>query len=146
MEKIIRFRNESAFGSGMRDIYEVITYETTELCNKDIFSYCLSHHKLSRNLKKRLRILLSTDEAIPGIWDRNEVEKTIYLLVDELKKECKHPLNEVLWLADKDSVLRFYHGNEPNSEIKGYPVSDVILSDLGPEGTLYAYESIMKSK
>ena len=52
---MILYRNDSCFGSGIRDIFEVILYETTCLWNTDILEYCLNNFPLSGDLKNTLR-------------------------------------------------------------------------------------------
>lgn len=45
-----------------------------------------------------------------------------------------------LWLATRNSVLSLY-GGTPDT-LNAYRPSGVILSDLGPDGALYAFEKL----
>lgn len=49
-------------------------------------------------------------------------------------------LKYCLWLASKSTVLDLYNASE--QDIQKYETSPIILSDLGMDGMLFAYESM----
>ena len=60
------------------------------------------------------------------------------MLVDAVQKDTQKKIFSVVWLAQKELLLDLYRADE--SDIDEYEVSDIILSDLGPDGRLYAYD------
>ena len=68
----------------------------------------------------------------------SEIKYIAEEIVKEICEETDKHLRYGLWLAPKKSVIDFYDGTEEN--INAYPISDVILSDLGDDGKLFAYE------
>ena len=130
------FRNEECFGSGERDIFQVIWHEVASLWNTDIFKYCLNHYRLSDSLSGTLNLDIS---IIEEFGERPEdLDEDIKNLVSELSSLTGKQLKFVLWLAEKDAVRTLYQGTEENMSC--YEASDVILSDLGLDGILFAYE------
>ncbi len=136
---MILYRNDSWSGSKITDIFEVIFYEVYYLRNTDIFSWCVKNYSLSRRLRKSLK------ENIRIIWDgggvsADDIEDDIRDLIKEISDLKGYPLTHALWLAKKEVVESRYGGTEDN--MSAYITSITVLSDLGPDGTLYAYGSL----
>ena len=135
MQKIM-YRSEDSSGSGVRDIIEVMVFEIYELGNTDILEY-VSEHYLSDDTKQDI------DKVINAIEDGDELSEDDIIdlcenIVNEINKKTKHNLKFALWLADKDVVKDMYAYDELN--IDAYYTSDIILSDLGYDGILFAYD------
>lgn len=140
------FRNDTCYGAGVVDLFDIIYYEVTELGNTDIIDYCLSHYNLSDSTKSKL---LAIEDAVDGYNLANDDENPAYdefllvkdgitSLLEEMSVMAGKCLKYGLWLADKDKVIELYDGNDSN--ISEYEVSDVILSELIDDGTLFGYE------
>lgn len=136
---MILYRNDSWSGSKITDIFEVIRYEVCDLRNTDIFSWCMENYPLPERLWKALKEdirLIGNGGGVPTL----DIEDDIRDLIKELSDLKGYPLTHALWLARKEVVESRYGGTEEN--IKAYITSFTVLSDLGPEGTLYAYGSL----
>lgn len=153
------YRTEEAYGSQVRNLEAVIEYEVFELGNTDIFDYILNHYDLDQ---KGVRIaFMHTIKTMQEICETGDADdsaalnRVIEKNGDKMKKsfiesviEMLHYLTNkklvyALWLTDKENVIKFYGGidDKDASNIDMYRTSDVILSDLGPEGMLFGYEN-----
>lgn len=136
---MILYRNDSWSGSKITDIFEVIRYEVCDLRNTDIFSWCMEKYPLSgrlwKALKENIRVIGNGD-AVP----MSDVERDIHDLIKEISDLKGYPLTHALWLARKEVVKSRYCGTEDN--MSAYITSFTVLSDIGPEGALYAYGSL----
>ena len=139
------FRNDTCYGAGVIDLFDIIYYEVTELGNTDILDYCLEHYNLSDSTRVKL---LNIEDIIGGCNIENNSENPAYdefllakdgitSLLEEVSEMAGKCVKYGLWLADKDKVIELYDGNESN--ISEYEVSDVVLSEL-IDGTLFGYE------
>ena len=136
---MILYRNNSWSGSGTTDIFEVICYEVCELRNTDIFSWCMENYPLPGRLWKALKEdtrLIGNGDGVPTL----DIEDDIRDLIKEISDLKGYPLTHALWLAKKEVVESLYGGTPEN--MSAYITSITVLSDLGPEGTLYAYGSL----
>ena len=143
MEKIL-YRNDSCYGSGVRDVFDVIHHEYHALGNTDIFEYCLNHYNLSEGLKKNLRQDIG--------WFENEFQKygeypcslndDIENLIRELSALTGKEIRYALWLASETTVHELYYGDDGN--ILAYETSDVVLSFLEEDGALFGYPELPK--
>lgn len=136
---MILYRNDSWSGSGTTDIFEVIRYEVCDLRNTDILSWCMEKYPLSGRLWKALKEdtrLIGNGDAVPTL----DIENDIRDLIKEISDLKGYPLTHALWLARKEVVENRYDGTEEN--MSAYITSFTVLSDLGPEGALYAYGSL----
>ena len=139
MEKVL-YRNESCYGSGVRDVIDIIHHEYHALGNTDIFEYCLNNYNLSEGLKENLRQDIS--------WFESEFQRCgeypsslnddIENLIRELSALTGKEIRYALWLAPENTVRELYDGTDGN--IDAYETSEIILSDLGPDGILFAYQ------
>ena len=59
-------------------------------------------------------------------------------MIKEINKQTDHDLKYALWLADKSVVLDMYAYDSLN--VDAYETSDIILSNLGADGILFAYD------
>lgn len=141
--KDILYRTESAYGSGVRNITHVICYEVFSLGNTDILRYLLDHYCncFDTVLQQEMTNICSDIEEctaffVDNLGDEhlaivNQVVKSINTYYDVDLKYC-------LWLADKSVVQRLYDGCD--EDIEAYHTSQYILSNLGEDGVLFAYE------
>lgn len=134
MQKIM-YRSEDSSGSGVRDIIEVMVFEIYELSNTDILEY-VSEHYFSYNIKRDMHRLINYIEN--DELSENDIRELCKDIVDEINKNTKHNLKYALWLANKGAVIDMYAYDELN--IDAYYTSDIILSDLGYDGILFAYD------
>lgn len=135
------FRSEDFAGSGIRDLESVILLETTVFGNTGIWTYCRDHYTLSTPTKRYISCLLTAFEEenkheTPDYYYSiiDIVHTTIDCLLEDLKKRFGRALVYCVWLTDYQSVQKYY--GRPTTMCKK---SDIILSDLGEEGALYAY-------
>lgn len=131
--KKTEFRSDYVYGEGIREPAAVIAYEFFELQNTDIPRYILEHYQVSPKCQETWQALINEMEELGACEDIGTAEQEKYAaeLIDGLN------INYVLWLASKDNVIDLYGADE--DDIDEYEVSDVILSDLGPDGRLYGY-------
>lgn len=136
----VMYRTECAYGSGVRDIVQVIFWEITECCNVDIPDYIVKNHRkcLSERTFKNLILILNND----GLSELTVLE-TIRDTIKEMNKYYGLDLKYCLWLTSREAVTKIYNGDEYN--IDKYETSDIILSDLGYDGKLFAYEKFPES-
>ena len=139
MEKQVLYRDENAFGSGVMKAKDVIMYEITELCNTDILDYCVDTYELSEELDDEIRQLIS-DMENEEEFDEDDVESIIDDLLSELEVIFDKKIKYVIWLATKEAVIDLYSNGDENAELTAYETSEIILSDLGYDGLLFAYE------
>lgn len=134
----IRYRNESCYGDGFRDIVDVMRHEIFTLENTDILEYLLDKNPeaFSDELIEDMKQAIGHTEEYGGT---DEMQELCTNIRDSLSRFYGKELRYCLWLADKDVVKELYDGNSAES-VDAYKVSDYILSDLGRDGTLYAYE------
>lgn len=130
----IMYRSEDSYGSGVRDILDVMVYEIYELKNIDIPDYILEHYLQGSNIQETVEKLIDDVEA----FSEEEVYKICKLIIKEINTQTDHDLKYALWLADKSVVLDMYAYDSLN--IDAYETSDVILSNLGADGILFAYD------
>lgn len=133
MENIM-YRSEDSYGSGVRDILDIMTFEIYELKNIDILEYTLDHYLQNSNIEETVENMIADIE----IFNEEEVYKVCKLIINEINKQTDHNLKYALWLAEYDAVSNIYSFNE--SSIEAYNTSDIILSDLGYDGILFGYD------
>lgn len=134
----IMYRSEDSYGSGVRDIIQVMTYEIYELGNTDILEYVCEHY-LSNETKQVVTQLIRVIENGENELSEQDIENLCIDIIDEINKKTNHNLKYALWLADKNVVEDMYADDELN--IDTYYVSDIILADLGYDGMLFAYDN-----
>lgn len=119
---MVEYRTESCYGSGVRDLAEILTYEIEELGNDGTLD-----ELVERGLIPGTELTLGTDKEIGNA------------VVREINKSTGRNFKYGLWLASKDAVQSLYDGSD---DIDAYEASDTVLVDLGYDGRLYAYESM----
>lgn len=137
----IMYRTETYSGSRERRFEYVLQFEIFELGN------CHILEELVQNGLVRRQELVEQIQDIASEWEKNgymddmpECDQLEF--IEQLKTEVSMQVNKniqfALWLADRVYVQKFYQGTDNDTE--GYETSDVILSDLGSDGTLFGYE------
>ena len=132
----IMYRSEESGGSGVRGVIDIMTFEIFELGNTDILDYTLENYLQDTNIQEMVERLIDDITA----FSINEVEKICKLIIKEINIQTDHNLKYGLWLADYERVKDMYAYDE--SSIEAYKVSDIILSDLGIDGVLFAYDEM----
>lgn len=133
------FRTENAYGSGVRDIVDIMKHEIFELGNTGIPKYLLEHH--NDLLSKNCRTMLECDFIYGNNLDDTTKQRICESIINDINKNTQRDYKYGLWLADKDTVKNLY-GASCDEEIDEYRISDMVLDDLGKEGTLYLYEEM----
>ena len=132
----VMFRTEMS-DSRTEEPIDVISFEIGEMKNTDILEYCRDHYDLPRILKQNI------DDFIEKELDETDADDEVlrYMIKEILgcvEDDTGIQINYVLWLADEDSVIENYEGDE--KEIFAYDTTDgVILSDLGYDGMLWGF-------
>lgn len=130
----VLYRTEAYSGSGVRDIMEIIRFEVDELGNVDIPNFILNHYSLSEELQSKLAEFITYCKHGAYTFDENMFRQ----ILDTIGKQKGTPIRYGIWLAEKEIVEQDYLlGVE--GEINAYKTSPIILSDLGPDGFLFAY-------
>ena len=124
----------------MRDLKEIIEYEMSALFNTDIPRYVLENYDLPDDLGQDLRDTLALEDTgeYPFLVDRGYLQELIERMVEAVGRSVGKTLRYGLWLAGRDAVRQVYGGGD---DIQAYPAGDAILSDLGYDGLLFAYEN-----
>ena len=149
---MVKYRTEQLYGSGYRDLKEVISFEIFELGNDDIPLTILSlltdecKVKASEDLRNMIKELTEwrlTNEQTS--FDKDQFIVNLINIINEFYgKEIKY----CLWLSDscEDIISNYsldpYYDEEKKDyfyEFHAYEDSEVILSDLGNCGKLYRY-------
>lgn len=131
---VILFRTEACYGSGVRDIMEIIRHEVEELGNVDIPNYILNHYPLPEELQSKLAEFITFCEYGACPFDEGLFRE----ILDAVGKHKGVPVRYGLWLATEETVKECYLDGGDGA-IDAYPTSPVILSDLGPDGMLFGY-------
>lgn len=132
----VMYRNDNYNNSGIIDIKDIICFETGELHNIDIFEYCIDNYELSDKLIDMINNIIENIDDYEK--DDDELCLCVDMLIDEISKCMHKKIKYGLWLADRQNVIDFYNGDDNN--INAYIKSDVILSDIGPDGILFGYD------
>lgn len=132
----LMYRTEMS-DSRTEDPVDVISFEIGEMKNTDILEYCRDHYDLPRILKQNINDFIEKElDETPA-----EDEVLRYMIKEILgcvEDDTGTVINYVLWLADKDSVIENYEGDE--KEIFAYDTTEgVVLSDLGYNGMLWGF-------
>ncbi len=110
-------------------------YEIFELENTDIIDTLGSTYFSDDTLESIMfRSLVSNQfcSKLTALDATTFCERILELLNKKTGKDLKY----CLWLADLEAVRELYKG----VNVDAYKTSDVILSDLNYDGSLYAYE------
>lgn len=116
-----------------RDAISVMMFEIEELENEDIFDYVLDNYKLSDELKESIKTYMDSSEG--------DLESILKNMLSEIKTQTGKDIKYALWLAEKETVIDMYDGEENGIDV--YETKDgVILSDLGYDGVLFGFEKL----
>ena len=149
-----RFRYDEPLYTSPKDAVDVISFEINELKNTDTITYIYKHYANNKEkilkaipqkeqtaYKNAFRLMKKAYEGI-NILETKEfnTERFVKTMLSIVEIATGVKVKYALWLASKNAVLDLYsHGN---TNINEYEVGDVILSDLGYDGTLYGYANI----
>jgi len=137
LEEQLGYRTETAYGSGVRDLREILDFEIIELGNVDIPATIVKNFPMKNNFE---RMLLNHFVEEPETYSRKQkydIVKLCQWIILRKYPKAKY----ALWLADKDAVKTYYGGTE--EDIDEYETEyDIPISDLGNEGKLYLYSEI----
>lgn len=131
----IMYRSEDSYGSGVRDVLDVMVYELYELGNTDILEYICDHY-FDEEMKRQCSMMILSIET--GDVFEDDIIDIAKASLETIKEKTNKDIRYCLWLAEKDVVDEMYAYDESN--IDAYYTSDVILSDLGRDGILFGYE------
>ena len=142
----MRYRSEKVGvgGNGIRDILAVMTYEIYNMGNSDILTTLIPTIKpVNPELSCEMQSMVNELEENFSFDDMGEddVHEICQKIVECLNNIYHKNLKYCLWLADYNVVMNYYgHGRLSLSDIDGYMESDIVLSKIEPDGSLYAYE------
>lgn len=135
----IEYRTETAYGSGTRNIIDVMNYEIFELFNTDIIDYVLTRH--NSLLSEKTKHMLQKD--IEDITDENDQKEFCTSIISDINNASNRSYKYALWLCERNAVKQLYLNDDYTEQnIDAYAVSDMIISDLGFDGRLYVYEDM----
>ena len=126
-------------GNNITSPVEVIAFEMGELGNIDIPDYCPDNYGNRMNPKARNEIEKAIALIEDGDMDERMAEQIAKTIVSEMERIWPIRINRVVWLADYDTIVDMYCDGDTEN-IKAVETSGYILSDLGGEGILFAYE------
>ena len=130
--KKLGYRNESLYGSGVRNANKVIEFEIKELGNTDIISFLQQNHGILQDFlqeedKDDEDFFYMIDENFPHI--RDEIKSFF-----KEKLGTKNP--SALWLTDSKNIHFYLDKGETWVDV--YEIKDtIVISNLGKEGSLY---------
>lgn len=141
------YRTEQFSGSGVRDLKELLTFEIYELGNADFLSYAFEHFELDEPLKERIVTMIEYLEGIhmdiSGKF-HDEANQVVDLILDQIRKYTGINIRYGLWLTSVDAIKSIYSFSISDSmEVYRYEPG-LIISDVGFDGKLYAYEELPK--
>lgn len=144
----MKFRSEVPFGDGYRDIIDVMVYETYELGNTDILETLKrTMEKHDKSIADDMEWMISDMVENGYAEDMGEYDWREFFgkVVSVLNRVHGTELKYCLWLADYETVRDYYgQGRLGNEDIDAYEESDIVLSDIGYDGKLYAYANLPK--
>lgn len=145
--KKILYRTESCYGSGIRDVQEIMKYEIFELMNTDILE------TLKRTIFKNDEFAKTWIEHVIEWCQGNdehdyseEANQNDFCkwLIKYLNFKTNKNIQYALWLAEKEAVMdKEIYGAylESEEDVDAYEIGDILLSDIGYDGRLYGYEN-----
>lgn len=143
---LMKFRSEIPFGQGYRSLKDVMVHETYELGNSDILCTLLPKIKPADvKLANEISILINELEKNGFVddFDENNWNKFFQKVIDTVNIISGKKYKYCLWLAEYDVVKNYYgKGELTKEEIDAYTESEMIISDIGFDGCLYAYEDL----
>lgn len=137
----IGYRYEGLYGSGVRNLVDVMSYEVIELGNDDILETVLGNFSMGASDRKAVQ------DALDGGEDRR---KAVNACLRSIRKEYPQA-RYALWLCDSpEDVISSYSndGDEPigRKDIDAYRKGHTKpISDLDDEGKLWVYDEMPKA-
>ena len=133
----VGYRTETTYGSGIRNLREILDFEIIELGNVDIPATIIKNFPMKNNFEK---MLLNHFVEEPERYSRKQKYDIIKLCQSIILR--KYPKAKyALWLADREIVKSLYGGTE--EDIDEYKIEYTTpISDLGSEGKLYLYSEL----
>lgn len=134
----VGYRDDTLFGDNYTDAVKVLAYEIEELNNFDVFEYLSNTCFSGTEFGKKLLEFANNPDEFFNLY--NDVEYFIKEeLLPEISKSTGTQIHTVRWLCRTiDDVVNIY-GADPQNVVE-YPIGDVLLSDLGPDGQLWGYK------
>lgn len=145
---MIKYRTEELSGSGCREIFDVLKFEIFELTNNDIFLTLIEKSKTCKKCQDNFisiyqifRIWKNSDSHV-NINENDVINELISNINDFYEDEINH----CLWLCNSvedidSSYGEMLHGDETIT-IDMYECGNIVLSDLGLEGSLYGFNRL----
>ena len=130
------YRTELFSGSGKRNVFEVAKFEIFELGNLDILYTIINNNLVSNNDLLYVKDFIS-DLTRYIYFEDTMQDEAIYQVVSMIRRNTGFKITYCLWLADRKNVEYLYG----KSCIDTYFTSSIVLSDLGKNGKLFAYEN-----
>lgn len=139
-EADVGYRYEGLYGSGVRSLRDIVSYEVLELGNDDILDTVLGSFAMAPSDRKAVQ------DALDGKGDRGEAVKACLRAIRREYPNAKY----ALWLCDSpEDVISSYSEDGDDGEqisrddIDAYPKGlPKPISDLGDEGKLWAYNDM----
>ena len=136
----VGYRYENLFGSGVRSLRDIVTYEVLELGNDDILDTVLGSFTMAPSDRKAVQ------DALNGKDCRKKAVESCLKAIREEYPNAKY----ALWLCNSpDDVISSYSEDGDDGEqismddIDAYPKGlPKPISDLGDEGKLWVYNDM----
>lgn len=136
----MKCRIETAYNGQNRNIESVLMYEILYLHNNDIFDTLVQNKRLSKHIRTTMKEC-SNQIKRTGLLQNTKAQIHVLIskLIFELNQIYKSDIKYCLWLADEKDVVQLYARENQTETISYYNESNIVLSDLGQIGVLYAY-------
>lgn len=119
------YRNERAYGSGVRSLTEVVAFETKELGNTDIYDTLKRVYSVPLDLRV----------------NRDKLNEQVFKWVENVMQASRRDIN-VIWVCYSLQSVITHYGTSDNLIFNVRFNGDfLIISDLGDEGCLVAYKT-----
>ena len=140
-----------------RDARKIIAFEIENLGNTDILKYVCEHYvqnyqnEILQNIQKKEETLFrNTMRIMEQAWQGRDIfqkhafnpERLADTILRIVNMRTNKNIKYALWLAEKNAVEQLYAND--NAVLCEFEPSEIILSDLGFDGTLFGYENIPK--
>ena len=140
-----------------RDARKIIAFEIENLGNTDILKYVCEHYvqnyqnEILQNIQKKEKTLFrNTMRIMEQAWHGRDIfqkhafnpERLADTILRIVNIRTDKNIRYALWLAEKNAVEQLYAND--NAVLCEFEPSEIILSDLGFDGTLFGYENIPK--
>ena len=153
------YRIESYGGSGIRDLKKIILFEILELDNTEILDYVYDNYAkncdikhlpnelrtIPNKLKQMIKVIdgytnSKTYESGAILYTDKDIENIVDDIIKFLNYIYKKDFKYGLWLCEGIEECIYMYSKNKDDNVFIYQIGDLILSDLGRDGQLYAYE------